>query len=509
MKYFGQGVLFVLYVLLFTVGIWGTRSLVYWREVYVLFAPLPTYIVQGWILYVLFIGLVVWNLRIHHTQISRQIDGLLPRIKVLIFGSILLVGSLVSVTGVLYLIYSLWSKDESIDMSLNFLEAGVVTLGIYFLIKRMEKAEKQVEQQQEANFLSALHQGTTMLYTDDFRKVMGGVSHLSGLGKKKPERRQEIVDLLCSFLRDTKDTELTYRHDVSGMMRDSTEEENTRRIKDKILSLISTYHVTDQIEIDLEGANLQHVRLQDASLQHANFFETKLTGAKLAGTRLQHANLQNVDLQSAELRNAKLQHANLKGADLQDADLDNARMGMTILHGANLQNAWLRDADLHKSSLQGAKLRDAELPYTDLQYANLENTDLRGTDLRGADLRSSYVYESTIFLNTHIDYALISEGSFWEKTCKNKTNSIKKGVYPIICNTDRTFTWRKQNLSRDQLVDELQIHKEEIDTELEKIPEIEHSIDNPIYNDLSSQLMILGNLSARLEDKSVFPDGDY
>jgi uncharacterized protein YjbI with pentapeptide repeats len=97
--------------------------------------------------------------------------------------------------------------------------------------------------------------------------------------------------------------------------------------------------------------------------------------------------LMNADLQGADLNFAKLQNANLLGANLRCADLTFAKLQNANLLGADLRGADLRYANLRYANLRGSDLRGADLLGADLQYANLRGSDLRDANLQNTNLR--------------------------------------------------------------------------------------------------------------------------
>jgi len=108
-------------------------------------------------------------------------------------------------------------------------------------------------------------------------------------------------------------------------------------------------------------------RLEDGSLQGANFVNAELQGADLAYADLQGANLWEPNLQGANLIEANLQgvdlrKANLQAAELWSADLQEARLGEAKLQGASFGDANLRGAILGKAMPKGGKLRLDDLP---------------------------------------------------------------------------------------------------------------------------------------------------
>ncbi len=149
-----------------------------------------------------------------------------------------------------------------------------------------------------------------------------------------------------------------------------------------------------EIEIKLNGANLQGAKLYHANLKDANLYCANLKGAKLYRANLQGANLKGVNLKGAYLNGAYLQGANLYRANLQGANLYRANFEDAYLEDAYLENAYLnvanlKGAKLYRTNLQGANLQDANLKGANLQGAYLNDAYLIGTNLQGANLQDA------------------------------------------------------------------------------------------------------------------------
>ncbi|GAK60465.1 pentapeptide repeat protein [Candidatus Vecturithrix granuli] len=144
--------------------------------------------------------------------------------------------------------------------------------------------------------------------------------------------------------------------------------------------------------IDLQGADLgemglENVNLADANLRDAHLWNAHLRGANLQGAHLQGAHLRGANLQGANLRSSDLGDVNLKYANLKYAVLAGADLGGAHLRDAHLQEANLAGVDLGGSDLRDAHLWNADLQGADLRYADLRNAGLQGADLASADLR--------------------------------------------------------------------------------------------------------------------------
>ena len=104
---------------------------------------------------------------------------------------------------------------------------------------------------------------------------------------------------------------------------------------------------------DWKKADIQGLRGADGTLD--------LVGAILCGVPLEDAQLQGACLHSAQLQGANLRSAQLQGANLRHAQLQGADLITAQLQGASLCKAQLQGALLYEAQLQGADLSKADL----------------------------------------------------------------------------------------------------------------------------------------------------
>lgn len=109
------------------------------------------------------------------------------------------------------------------------------------------------------------------------------------------------------------------------------------------------------------------------ALQELNEDKVPLTGVDVAGAYLFGMRLENANLVRANFHNADVRKAVLDFSDLSDADLT----------GANFREGSFRKAKLNGADLTDASLDEADLSDADLSETNLQNADLHGADLSG------------------------------------------------------------------------------------------------------------------------------
>ncbi|MEV7230943.1 DUF6086 family protein [Polymorphospora sp. NPDC051019] len=113
-------------------------------------------------------------------------------------------------------------------------------------------------------------------------------------------------------------------------------------------------------------------------------YDIDLRGAILDGISLDDAWLCDCNLEGVSLRDARLYKANLTQGRLDHADLTGAFLRKTDLYKVSARATTLRAADLRGISAFDADLRDADLSGATLHHASLNAADLRGANLRTA-----------------------------------------------------------------------------------------------------------------------------
>ncbi|MCL1471058.1 pentapeptide repeat-containing protein [Argonema antarcticum] len=150
----------------------------------------------------------------------------------------------------------------------------------------------------------------------------------------------------------------------------------------------------DFAHIDLSGAILTSVNLQDldltgANLTGANLSWSFLSRSKLYGACLRQADLRHTTLAGANLDRAILSGANLSKGDLRFAHLQEADLNWAVLEEADLSGADLQGAKLDQSNLERSKLNETQLTRAELMEANLRRSSLIGANFTNANLREA------------------------------------------------------------------------------------------------------------------------
>lgn len=109
------------------------------------------------------------------------------------------------------------------------------------------------------------------------------------------------------------------------------------------------------------------------ALQELNEDRVSLIGVNVAGAYLQGLRLEQAQARRANLAECDLRNADFRNASLPDADLHYANLRQAGLLNCNLAGARLDDADLVEANLAGVDLGGATLDRADLRRANLDH----------------------------------------------------------------------------------------------------------------------------------------
>ena len=294
-------------------------------------------------------------------------------------------------------------------------------------IETLKIAQSQVTAEQ---FNNAIHN----LGNENQAVVLGGIHALNHLAMKHDEYRQQVFDILCSFLREETVKEEYQKRILASI--DSSEEPYIPDTSQQVTSRVVIQTIVDrlfreeksselyqQYNANLRGAFLRGINFCKASgnlnWQKADLQNVDLQGVSLEGAHLQEANFCGAKMQGALLVNAKLQKAVLVKSEFMGADLSHANLQETVLNNANLQKANLSFADLRKADLSNANLqeanfnkanlRGADLSYTILQEAVLNNANLQGADLSYAKLQKAMLVNANLRGTTNLGFADLQE----------------------------------------------------------------------------------------------------
>ena len=289
------------------------------------------------------------------------------------------------------------------------LSTTLVGISIYFLRTNISAIKNQnenaIRSERNERFKNAIDQ----LGSEKNVTVLGGIYTLHRIAKEDESYRENVFNILCSFVRDvtiTGEYQAKYTEKPSEPIqtilnilcknKDDFNIYKTPTKKRNIITRTSLYKFYESLRT-LKNKFL--LDFSSAYLVGANLENANLSEATLTGTNLSKANLTKADLIKADLLKANLADASLKDAYLIYTNLLNANLIGAGLWSANLTGAILLDANLTGGYLWNANLRDAHLVNADLRGADLTLTNLAGTKLGGAYLEG--VTSLTDLINFH------------------------------------------------------------------------------------------------------------
>ena len=125
--------------------------------------------------------------------------------------------------------------------------------------------------------------------------------------------------------------------------------------------------------------------LRKAWIRGADLRDLDLSSADIAFSQLQHARLDGASMRRCRGMRVHLDNATLRSADLEEARLRGASAPRAVFDAAVLVSVRLEDADL-----TGARFRAAQL-----QSAHFQGAVLEQADFRDADVRDTFFHNAT------------------------------------------------------------------------------------------------------------------
>ena len=271
----------------------------------------------------------------------------------------------------------------------GLLGAGVLLFSALRAIqteRQIREAEKQRETQENLKFeelrqsrwhnaLDLLGKGTEK--EPQLESRVAAILMLSSLELPKKEEQRLVLETICHYVRIH-----AKAPDLGNERRGDEEEEPDP---------------PPRADIECCCGTLQRMTHGSGSAQPMN-----LRGAFLPGVNLQNSVLSEWHLQEAVLRNADLRGAKLDGAKLDSANLSGATLdGTTTMKGASLKNCWLLGTIARGVDFSGVDLRGIHIgPGTDLSGCRFDGANLAGVNLsqgntEGADFTKAKGYTPT------------------------------------------------------------------------------------------------------------------
>ena len=201
--------------------------------------------------------------------------------------------------------------------------------------------------------------GAEMLGGSVLTVRLGGIYALQRLAEERPDDYHiQIMNLLGAFVRQPTQSDIARDGPVA------------MDVQEAMNAIVHRSHAGHQIErdaeyvLDLSGANLIGVNLEDANLSGAMLDGTywgtaSLAGVDLSDTSLNHASFfagrSQMEIHRAKMRRADLTDAGLSDVRLVDVDLSGAHLDRAILSRATLTRTDMTDASLTETVLNGAR----------------------------------------------------------------------------------------------------------------------------------------------------------
>ena len=246
-------------------------------------------------------------------------------------------------------------RGDRESLSTTVRNVGVViggVIAILLAVWRSTVGEKQTETTQRGLLNERYQKGAEMLGNKVLAVRLGGIYALARLAREHPEDYHvQIMRLLCAFVRNPSGKPVEAPLSTDGLIpaaefasgQDKADDEDgvgrPPRVREDVQAVMtavgerSEAHIVIEDEkkyrLDLIGADLKFVRLDDAVLDNVNLIDADLTsavlyGAKLKGAYLRGTNFENAKLFRADLGGVRLSRVNLENADLLNTNLTRA-----------------------------------------------------------------------------------------------------------------------------------------------------------------------------------------
>ncbi|MEA5391408.1 pentapeptide repeat-containing protein [Cyanobium gracile UHCC 0139] len=208
-----------------------------------------------------------------------------------------------------------------LDRSFGFrvLMAAALSFVLLAVVNRFENCHAKAGQADclTSNVLEIISIGTV----ESFSIVTAAIFYLLEAGQRKEKEHHEMLELLLA-------------------QRQAGASNSLGRLR--ALEMLSEDGIW-QDGFDLEGSNLEGLRIPFGRWRRANF----------SGTVLRNADCHGADLAEADFSRADLTGANFRGADLRGANFTGANLSQTDLRGARVDGAEFRGAHLSRTLMDG------------------------------------------------------------------------------------------------------------------------------------------------------------
>ena len=298
-----------------------------------------------------------------------------------------------------------WAKDSKDSNSETLRNLTLVLLGAFGLLLaawRSHVAHKQTQISERGLLNERYQRGADMLGSSTLTTRLGGIHALERLAQDQPEEYHiQIMNLLCAFVRHpTETTERMFSNDDSSVV-DTQPNQVEQRCRPDVEAAALAIGRRSQKHIDIErhsqqyvdegkkkgwAFDLRDVDLSGAQLRGVNLENVRLDNANFSGAMLWEANFSNMLMRRVNLSGAKLRGAIFSNIDLEDSNLSSAYLHRAEFSDTSLFDTNLSHSDLHRAKFSNTSLLDANLSHSDLHRAKFSNTSLLGTNLSHSNM---------------------------------------------------------------------------------------------------------------------------
>ena len=230
----------------------------------------------------------------------------------------------------------------------------VAVIALWFARRRILVADRQAATTQRGLLNERYQKGAEMLGSEVLAVRLGGIYALARLAREHPgDYHTQIMRLLCAFVRNPSGKPGEAPLSTDGLIpaaefadgQDKADDEDgvgpPPRAREDVQAVMtavgerSEAHIViedgKKYRLDLIGANLKFVRLNDAVLDNVNLIDADLSSAMLHGAKLKGAYLRGTNFEKADLFRADLGGVRLSGANLENANLFNANLTRAVV----------------------------------------------------------------------------------------------------------------------------------------------------------------------------------
>lgn len=229
-------------------------------------------------------------------------------------------------------------KDR-LNVEISILQFAVQSLGGTFVLLGLYFTWRNFRLNTEGQVTDRFNKAVDHLGSERMEIRLGGIFALARIARDSPSDRRAIYEILSASVR---------LKTANGAETLETPSEDVQAALNVLAKRPVSYHCANQA-LDLTGARLRGVELNDANFANASFRDADLREVQFHAADLRAANFAGAKLCQAYLRDAKIAQSNFTGADLTGASLRGCDCTGVLFAGTCLDEASLIDADLRQT----------------------------------------------------------------------------------------------------------------------------------------------------------------